>query len=579
MGRTQKKNLKSDKKVIKIENIKNNKKIKVFKKQKSPKRNKISLKDILSGNNEKKNKINKKNKENHVNNIINNNNIKNKNNIKINNEKNININNSKKRKENPNKTNNEIPKRKKMKLQNKRKQPPQDININDEKNDNINNLDNHIDIIESFKELDEKKTFGISRIEPVKIISIQNLVSKKNKPFISMYVCDVLNYIVQVLIFGEDALTFEYKIGDNVQLRFDNQNVSTGKYLKGVLKIQIVLCKFEISLLKKDIKPKIDKLSNVENLTLQGQKYFNFIVKIVGTEKNGSKPFKKHEIFDKSGTAMLVEWNSYNYKGLTFNIEPNDIYLIMSAEVTIHERYGISLQNYVIIKPLIFPHFESCFNQLKNITKQSNLNITKDSFENIGTTNSFNCIKYQKISKYNNIILYDCELGLIDVGVIHGKKEDGTYVGITQLDKLEVDEYNQLDIEYGIKINIIDENQNIWEDGYINNKIATKLLNIQPKDFWDQNDKIKNNIFAKMLAKKYNIFINLFKGKNDKIKFKICYIDVNEEEEYDSNDDDNDNINVNGVFDGDNIDVDNYDDNYDDNNDDDDDDDCSSLKI
>ena len=156
---------------------------------------------------------------------------------------------------------------------------------------------------------------------------------------------------------------------------------------------------------------------------------------------------------------MLVEWNSFNYKGLTLNIERNNIYLIMSAEVTIHERYGISLQNYITTKSLIFSQFENYISQLKNTTKESNLNITKDSFENIGTTNAFNCIKHQKISKYDNIILYDCELNLIDVGVIYGKKEDGTYVGLNQLDKLEVDEYIQLDIKYGIKVNIIDENK------------------------------------------------------------------------------------------------------------------------
>ena len=531
MGRTQKKDIKNDKKVIKKE-----------------------YGDINVNNNNKKNK-------------------KNSNNIK----------NLKKRKENPNKINNEISKRKKIKLQNKRKQPPQGINIIDKKNDNDNNSNKNIDIIDSFKELDEKKTFGISKIEPVKIISIQNLISKQNKPFISLYVCDVLNYIVQILIFGEDALSFEYKIGDNVQLQFDNQNVSKGKFHKGILKFQIVLCKFQLSLLQKKIKPKIDMLSNVENLISQGQKHFNFIVKIIDTEKIGLKVFKKHEVFDKSGAAMLVEWNSFNYKGLTFNIEPNNIYLIMSAEVTIHERYGISLQNYVITKPLIFTQFESYINQLKNLTKQSNLNIAKNSFENIGSINAFNCIKYQKLPKYKNIILYGCKLSLIDIGIIFGKKEDGSYVGIHQLDKLEVDEYNELNIEYGIKVNIVDEEKNIWEEGYINNKIATKLLNIEPKLFWDQNDDFKNDVLAKMLEQKYNIFINIFEGKNKQIKFKMCYIDVNDEEDYDSNDDDD--INVNSVTDDDDVDdnddndYDNDDDDDDDDDDDGDDDDNSSLRI
>ena len=512
--KTQKENMKNNKKVIKTENMKNNKQAKTTKKSKSPKKTKpTTFTDILLGNDDKKN--NEKEKKN---------------------------NNSKKRKENPN-IDNEIPKRKRRKIQNKRKQPPQDLNINNKPNNNSNN---HIDIIESFKELDEKKSFGISKIDPVKIVSIQNLVSKKNNNFISVYVSDALNYIVQILIFGEDVLTFGYKIGDNVQLQFDNQNVSKGKYHKGVLRTQIVHCKFETSLLNKEIGVKIDMLSNVADLSSKGQKYFNFIVKVIDTEKIGSKPHKKHEVFDDSGAAMLIEWNSFNYKGLTFNIEPNNIYLIMSAEVTVHERYGINLQNYVITKPSIFTGSEKYIKQLKNINKQSKLNITKESFENIGTTNAFNCIKYQKFSKYKNIILYGCKLNLIDVGVIHGKKEDGTYVGLNQLDKMEVDEYNQLDIEFGIKINITDEDENIWEDGYINNKIASNLLNIQPKDFWNQTDDFKNNIFNKIFAQEFNIYINFFEGKNKKIKFKICYIDVNDEEEYESCDDeDNDDIDIN----------------------------------
>ena len=554
MGRikkTQKENMKNNKKVTKTENMKKNKQEKTSDKRKSPKKNNQTLTDILLGNNDKTN-----NKKDKTKNIDNNDKKGNVNNVK----------NLKKRKQNPNDVNIEVPKRKKRKLQKKRKQPPQDININGKKT-NKDNSNNHIDIIESFKELDEKKTFGISKIDPVKIISIQNLISKKKNPFISVYVCDVLNYIVQIVIFGEDALTFGYKIGDNVQLQFDNQNVSKGKYHKGVLKIQIVHCKFEMSLLQKEIKPKIDMLSNVVDLSSQGKKYFNFIVKVIDTEKIGSKPYKKHEVFDTSGTAMLVEWNSFNYKGLTFNIEPNNIYLIVSAEVSVHERYGINLQNYIITKPSIFTGFENYTNQLKDSNKQSNLNITKESFENIGATNAFNCIKYQKLSKYKNIILYGCKLGLNDVSVIYGKKEDGTYVGLNQLDKLEVDEYNQLDIEYGIKINIVDEEKNIWENGYINNKIATKLLNIQPKDFWNQTDNFKNDVFAKMLAQKYDIFINFFEGKNDKIKFKIYYIDVNDEEEYDS-----DNELTDYVDDDNNNNEHDSDDNDDDDNDDDDDD-------
>ena len=80
-------------------------------------------------------------------------------------------------------------------------------------------------------------------------------------------------------------LTFGYKIDDNVLIQFDNQNVSKGQYHKSELKIQIVHCKFKTSLLQKEIKPKIDILSNVVYLTSQGQKYFNFILKIIDTEK------------------------------------------------------------------------------------------------------------------------------------------------------------------------------------------------------------------------------------------------------------------------------------------------------
>ena len=481
----------------------------------------INNRNKTKKNNKKENKSDKKDKKN-GNNVNNDIIFNNKNNIN-------NVQKLKKRKENPNKVNNEIIKRKKRKLQQKRKKPPQDINIDNNKNDN-NQQNTQIDIIESFKELDEKKSFGISKIDPVKIVSIQNLISKKNNPFISVYVCDVLNYIVQILIFGEDALTFGYKIGDNVQLQFDNQNVSKGKYHKGVLKIQIVHCKFKISLLQKEIKLKINKLSNVIDLTSQGQKYFNFIVKITDTEKIGSKPFKKHEVFDETNTAMLVEWNSFNYKGLTFNIEQNNIYLIISAEVSVHEKYGINLQNYVITKPSIFSNFKKNINQLKDITKQSSLNITKDSFENIGATNAFKCIKHQKFSKYNNIILYGCQLALFDLSILYGKNKDGEYIGHNQLFKLDEDEFNQTTIEYGIKINIIDEEKNVWEDGYINNKLAIKLLNIQAKDFLFHNNDFKNNIFKKMTSQKYDVFINFFAGKNNKIKFKICHIDVNNEQ-------------------------------------------------
>ena len=35
-------------------------------------------------------------------------------------------------------------------------------------------------------------------------------------------------------------------------------------------------------------------LSNVIDLSSQGQKYFNFIVKLIDTEKIGVKRFKKH---------------------------------------------------------------------------------------------------------------------------------------------------------------------------------------------------------------------------------------------------------------------------------------------
>ena len=118
------------------------------------------------------------------------------------------------------------------------------------------------------------------------------------------------------------------------------------------------------------------------------------------------------------------------------------------------------------------------------------------------------------------------------MGVLYGKNKDGKYIGYTQLFTLDDDEFNQTTIEYGIKINIIDEDNNVWEDGYINNKIATKLLNVEPNIFLNQNNDFKNDIFKKMMAQKYDFFIQIFQGKNNKIKFKICYIDVNDEENF-----------------------------------------------
>ena len=95
------------------------------------------------------------------------------------------------------------------------------------------------------------------------------------------------------------------------------------------------------------------------------------------------------------------------------------------------------------------------------------------------------------------------------MSILYGKNEDGKYIGYNKLFNLDEDEFNQTTIEYGIKINNIDEDENVWEYGYINNKFAIKLNN----DF-------KNNIFKKMLSQKYDFFINFFEGKIIKLNLK-----------------------------------------------------------
>ena len=81
-----------------------------------------------------------------------------------------------------------------------------------------------------------------------------------------------------------------------------------------------------------------------------------------------------------------------------------------------------------------------------------------------------------------------------------------------------------MNIEYSIKVNIMDEEKMLGEDGYINNKITTKLLNIQPIDVFNQTDDFKNEIFTTMFAQKYNIFINFVEGKITKLNLKYVIL-------------------------------------------------------
>ena len=112
------------------------------------------------------------------------------------------------------------------------------------------------------------------------------------------------------------------------------------------------------------------------------------------------KPYKKHEIFDESGAIMLVEWNWFNYKGLTFSIEPNNIYLIIFAEITVHERSGIITKlcnNKTIIFSRIWKLYSSSKRHDQTIKFKYNkrfiyLKIFEQQIH-------FNCIKNQKIFK------------------------------------------------------------------------------------------------------------------------------------------------------------------------------------